>query len=337
MLATDAKETTARILTQLIRDKTGDGGARAHTLEALPGHAGISYSFICERTDGAASESMVVRVAPPGVKISGPADVIRQAQVMKTLDGSGVPVPPVIWFGEESEYFDRPYMVGGFVQGFKLLEEDMPLERQIDLATRGVEMLALLHSLDWRPHEAAFGKPVTLQEEVERLDYLLNRPTLDVEMTVGAAELRQALIDTMPADPHVGCVHGDFQWGNMLFGNDGPVALFDWELALIGPTLLDVGWLMLFADPATYEGGGMSLMGPLPFDEIAEIYTKNASYPTAATDFRWFMAFANYRLGVITCFNVMLHRRGKRIDPEWEVRAPSARLLFARGRALLNR
>ena len=31
-------------LTKLVRAKTGDAGARAHSLESLPGHAGFSYS-----------------------------------------------------------------------------------------------------------------------------------------------------------------------------------------------------------------------------------------------------------------------------------------------------
>jgi hypothetical protein len=38
---------------------------------------------------------------------------------------------------------------------------------------------------------------------------------------------------------------------------------------------------------------------------------------------------------VITCFNLMLHRRGKRPDPHWELIAVSAPRTFERGLELL--
>ena len=116
-------------LTSLVRAKTGDARARAHSLESLPGHAGFSYSFILERSDPDAKPAgkYVVRIAPPGVKISGPADIVRQARVMTSLAGTPVPVPPIIWYGDEPEFFDRPYFVGGFIEGFKLSESPLPL------------------------------------------------------------------------------------------------------------------------------------------------------------------------------------------------------------------
>ena len=86
-------------LTALVRAKTGDGGARAHSLESLPGHAGFSYSFILERGEREAKPAgkFVVRIAPPGVKISGPADIVRQARVMASLADTAVAVPPIVW------------------------------------------------------------------------------------------------------------------------------------------------------------------------------------------------------------------------------------------------
>src|ERR1700684_4030067 len=119
----DIEQVTAQ-LTALVRAKTGDAGARAHSLESLPGHAGFSYSFILERTqrDASPAGKFVVRIAPTGVKICGPADIVRQARVMASMAGTPVAVPPIIWYGDEPEFFGRPYFVGGFVDGFKLNE-----------------------------------------------------------------------------------------------------------------------------------------------------------------------------------------------------------------------
>ena len=50
----------------------------------------------------------------------------------------------------------------------------------------------------------------------------------------------------------------------------------------------------------------------------------------------WFKALACYRIGVLACFNVMLHRRGKRHDPEWETLVRSAPAMFEHGLELLG-
>src|SRR5271156_2565095 len=119
----DIEQVTAQ-LTKLVRAKTGDAGARAHSLETLPGHAGFSYSFILERsTEGATpAGKFVVRIAPPGVKISGPADIVRQARVMASLADTPVAVPPIIWYGDEPQFFERTYFSGGYGQGIKAAE-----------------------------------------------------------------------------------------------------------------------------------------------------------------------------------------------------------------------
>ena len=114
-------EEITRQATAMVRAKTGDPGARISEVAPLPGHAGFGYSFILERTTaGGPSGKLVLRVAPEGVRIAGPADVVRQARIMKSLADTDVPVPPIFWYGDEPEFFGRPYFVDGFVDGFKL-------------------------------------------------------------------------------------------------------------------------------------------------------------------------------------------------------------------------
>src|SRR6202161_401966 len=159
----DIEQVTAQ-LTKLVRAKTSDAGARAHSLETLPGHAGFSYSFILERsTDGATfAGKFVVRIAPPGVKISGPADIVRQARVMASFAATPGAVPPIIWYGDEPEFFDRPYFVGGFVEGFKLGESQLPLPPLTRLARAGSATMAALHNVPWEPRREAWGEPFAL-------------------------------------------------------------------------------------------------------------------------------------------------------------------------------
>jgi aminoglycoside phosphotransferase (APT) family kinase protein len=333
----DFKQVTAQ-LTALVRAKTGDSGARAHSVESLPGHAGFSYSFILERSapDAAPAGKFVVRIAPPGVKISGPADIVRQARVMASLAYTPVAVPPIIWYGDEPEFFDRPYFVGGFVDGFKLDESALPAPHLKHLARKGIATMAALHNVPWQPRRAAWGEPFALSEELTRLDYLLDRPTLDPAVVARAPELRQRLRASLPANARIGCVHGDFQWSNVLFNEERVVALIDWEISLVGATLLDLGWISFFSDPASWVGADADRGSLLDAGEIVDAYAEVAGFPVSMAEVRWFRAFAGYRFGVITCFNLMLHRRGKRHDPLWEETALSAPRMFERGLELLG-
>lgn len=330
-------EDTAAKLNALVRAKTGDPGAFAHSLEVLPGHAGFSYSFVLVRTDGRApAGKLVLRIAPPGVKIAGPADIVRQARIMASLADTPVPVPPVYWYGDEADFFNRPYFVVGFLEGFKLSEATLPPEHLKRLARKGIETLAALHRVAWEPRRGAFGEPFPLSEELKRLDYLLDRPTLDPAVVARAPELRERLRSTLPANPRVGCVHGDFQWSNILFNEERPLAVIDWEIALTGPTLLDLGWICFFSDPASWVETVERRVIPLPAEDVIAAYAQAAAFPVSLDEVRWFRAFGGYRFGVITCFNLMLHRRGKRDDPHWEEVALSAPLMFEHGLELLG-
>jgi aminoglycoside phosphotransferase (APT) family kinase protein len=335
-MAAVTEETVAQ-LNALVRARTGDPRARAHSLETLPGHAGFSYSFILERTDGGSpTGKMVVRISPPGVKISGPADIVRQAKIMASFANSSVPVPPIYWYGDETEFFGRPYLIGGFIDGFKLSESTLPKEHTTRLARLGIATMSALHAEPWEPRRSAFGDPFPLSEELKRLDYLLDRPTLDAKDVARAPELRERLRSSLPAGARIGCVHGDFQWANLLFTEEKPVALIDWEISSIGPTLLDLGWICFFADPASWVGDDPvrgTIMTP---DEMVEAYAETASFKVVPEEVRWFRAFAGYRFGVITCFNVMLHRRGKRHDPLWLETAKSAPRMFEHGLEVLG-
>src|SRR6516164_1168396 len=136
-MTTQADETLAQ-LNRLVRAKTQCAQARADSLETLPGHAGFSYSFMLDRDDGGSpAGKLVLRIAPPNVKISGPADIMRQARIMASMAGTAVPVPPVYWCGDESEFFDRPYFVVGFLEGVKLSDEPFPPKHMARLARKG--------------------------------------------------------------------------------------------------------------------------------------------------------------------------------------------------------
>lgn len=337
--ASAGPEQIAAQLTRMLRAKTGDPGARVRSVEPLTGHAAFGCSFVLEQGSPASAPSrkLVLRLAPEGVRIAGPADVVLQAKRMESLADSEVPTPPILLSGDEPEFFGRPYFVAGFVESFKLTDfPDLPRDEINRLARLAVGTLAALHRVDWKTRRAAWGDPQALSEEINRLDHLLDRPTVDPRDVARAPKLRDKLRATVPDTP-VGCVHGDFHWGNILFSGGRVAALIDWEMALLGATLLDLGWLCFFADPGPgVDVSGMCRAAPLTPDEIVSAYSESGNLTVSNREVNWFRALASFRLGALACFNVMLHRRGKRQDPEWETLVRSAPAMFEHGLELLG-
>jgi len=332
----------ARQLRALMRERTGDPDASVSEPIPLPGHAGLSYSFELTARVGAASrtERLVIRLAPEGVPIAGPTDVVRQARIMASLAGTAVPVPPVKCYDNDLRWFGRPFFVVGFLNGDKLAlgERSYGAADTRAMVMQAVEALAALHALQWEPRRDAWGEPLSLADEMKRLDNLLDRPTLDPKVVGRGPVLRDRLRQSLPSPDrvHVGCVHGDFQWSNCLFEEGRLRAVIDWELSQIGATLIDLGWLCLFSDRDSWETQELIPQHVLAPDEIAEIYVSKSASAIDVQHVRWFRAFAGYRFGVITAFNLMLHRRGKRPDPTWEDIALSGPRLFERGLELLG-
>jgi aminoglycoside phosphotransferase (APT) family kinase protein len=341
-------EQIARQLTLLVREKTGDPDATVGEPKALPGHAGLSYSFELTARAGARpqaqqtpqTERLVIRLAPEGVPIAGPTDVVRQARIMASLAGTAVPVPAVKWYDSDLRWFGRPFFVVSFLNGDKLAlgERTYAATETHVMVAQAVEALAALHAVPWQPLREVWGEPLSLADEMKRLDNLLDRPTLDPKVVGRGPLLRERLRRSLPPPErvHIGCVHGDFQWSNCLFDGGRLRAVIDWELSQIGATLIDLGWLSLFSDHESWETQDLVPPHVPSPDEIAKLYASKASSAIDIQQIRWFRAFCGYRFGVITAFNLMLHRRGKRPDPTWECIALSGPRLFERGLELLG-
>lgn len=303
----------------------------------LPGHAGLGYSFVLT-ADGAARR-LVVRTIPEGAPAKGPADVVRQARIMMSMREAGAPTPPILWTGDERSLFGRPFFVAAFVDGYQTPADwKRVTDRDRRLGRRAMGALSLIHSADWRTREDVFGERQDLTQEFGRLQNLFDRPTIDLREGGRLLALRDRLLETLPRDAEIGCVHGDYHWGNLIFGDDEVRAILDWEIAYIGPILLDLGWIAFYADEGAFAGAAAERtrrFGLSP-DEMIDSYAQGAGQMPPAGQVAWFRAFSAYRFGIISLFNCMLHRRGKRHDPMWEDMIRSVPQMMERGLELVS-
>jgi aminoglycoside phosphotransferase (APT) family kinase protein len=313
-----------------------DEGVTATRPEVMPGHAGLSFGFRVER-HGAVLDDLVVRLPPAGVRRSGNTDVLRQVPLLRALARGGVPVAPVPWWDADERWFGVPYIMTTRLPGDTYVMRDPAAVHgdlsPADVLGQAVAALAQVHLVEWRTELAGWEAPKELDAEIRFWDPLLEKSGdehIDLGRRVG-----ELLRDRMPETRHLGIFHGDFQTNNVLFHDGRLVAVLDWEISGIGDQLLDLGWLLMMNDAASWaDGNGLPPMPP--FGELVDRYAVATGREVSLDDVAWYRALSGYRFGVISCFNVMLHRSGKRPDPEWDRIEPSIPHLFGRAEEVLR-
>ena len=312
-------------------------GENAHTtgLETMPGHAGLSFGFTVEHGDDERDE-LVMRVPPKGVKRKGNTDVIRQVPLLQALHAEGVRVPPVRWWSEDEQWFDVPYFMVDRLPGTTFAFRD-PAVQPDPLMVRSVfeqavDALVTIHKFDWRSRLADWEQPRPLLDEIAYWDPILQKAAEPGWITMGE-EVRDLLVAQLPIDAPIGLFHGDFQTSNLLFNEGVLEAVLDWEISGIGGQRLDIGWLLMMNDPHSWSDAGSFANAP-DLGALEDRYEEGIG--TVVGDIGWYRALSGYRFGVISGLNVMLHRTGKRHDPEWERIALSVPFLFGRARDLLK-
>ena len=291
------------------RARLGRPGLRVSAVEPIPeGHSGFTYFVTIE--DGEAPSRYVLRLPPPGARIAGPADVIRQGRIMAALHAAGLPTPAILVLATEAVVDGRPFVLMEAVEGTRI-EKAGAEQRPLDISDSAVRVLKRLQALPLDQTGIGDEEPVSLQAEMMRWAWLMQRAP--EELTARAGELGGLLAQNVPAERKPTLVHGDYHYGNMLFRGPEVVAVLDWEIAQIGQPLLDLGCLCIVSVRRQYQGA------PNPGGAIdVAVEDLYRLYGADAGEMRWYLALSLYKYASIFGYNLMLHRRGKRPDPMYE-------------------
>jgi aminoglycoside phosphotransferase (APT) family kinase protein len=274
---------------------------------------------------------------PKGVRRSGNTDVLRQVPLLRALATAGVPVAPVVWFDDDERWFEVPYFMVRFLRGETYqVRNPSPAFDGVscaDVLRSAVEALALVHRVDHERLLPGWEPPKDLRTEIDFWVPILQKAA-EPEWTELGERTRQRLLERIPDVAHVGIFRGDFQTSNLLLDRADVVAVIDWEISGIGAQLLDLGWLLFMNDADSWaDGAGLRVVPN--FDEIVGWYAAAVGREVGLSDVAFYRALSAYRFGAISGLNVMLHRTGKRTDPEWEQIARSVSLMFRHALDLL--
>ncbi|MCG7633274.1 phosphotransferase family protein [Gordonia McavH-238-E] len=318
-------------------DTFGDA-ARIENLVDISGNSGHTYRFVVSTPDG--DEDLVLRLPPSGVRLTGAYDVVRQVPLLHALERSAAPCARARFHSEDTALFGVPYLIVSGLPGETLeMGSDRAVSMEpatfLDCHLVAVDALVGIHQVDWTSTLADWAEPTTVLGEIAFWRRVLDSGRNE-EWIARGHRLADALVEQAPQSPTIGLCHGDFQTNNILFEHldtDPTVAgVIDWEVASIGPVLLDLGWFLMMNDPQSWDPG--QRRGGVDLDAVAARY--RATTGADAADLDYFRALAGFRMGAIAARNIMLHRTGRRVDDAWERAAPSVDALFGRAAEFLG-
>lgn len=279
---------------------------RVRTRPIGDGHANLTFLV-----SDAQGREVVVRRPPPPPIPKGANDVEREARLMTTLSGTGVPVPEVFAVGRAGQVLDVPFYVMSYMSGVVFTERTPEAlarpEHRREIGYGLIDILAALHAVDWDSRGLAdFGRPEGFNaRHVARMTRLVS----DREGTPDPrfVDVASWLADQAPPESGAAILHSDYRLGNVMFAAQPPgavLAVLDWELATLGDPLLDVGYFLCSYprrdEPLTPTGEfGRALLedGYPTREELAERYARATGRSLA--NLAWYETLALYKLAAL--------------------------------------
>lgn len=185
---------------------------------------------------------LILRRSPGGLRAAQTLTLDVEADLVRSLAGSGVPVATVVHTLQPADALGEGFLmdrIDGETIPRKVLRDAEYAAIRPTLAASFGRILAALHRVDTAHLPQMPVRSTAALFESMRQRYLTQlKPSAVLDYAFAWLTERQ------PADPpgrHL--VHGDFRHGNVIIGADGVRAVLDWEIAHIGDPAEDLAWV----------------------------------------------------------------------------------------------
>jgi len=306
----DSASLTGQLQTWL-RLKDGYGQSVVQPIAQATDGAGWSnetYKISFSRSPEAPQETYILRIPPKGESLLRDYDVKLQYDTMKALEGiPGYPVVRGKWFEGDTSHIGRPFFLMEYAEGAPAADKpiyynagwvaDATDEQRARMWTSTVDTIARLAPIDWEARGlGSYAWPdrnrSCIEQNLEHWERIYDWgatffPGTPLPKVV--LDLRDWLRANLPREYTVAFNWGDARFANMIFRDFEPVALLDWELAMVGDPEIDITFF-LFADRHLQLLAGNG--GPLPelkgflteaativrYERLRNVKMKNANF-----------------------------------------------------------
>jgi aminoglycoside phosphotransferase (APT) family kinase protein len=259
----------------------------------------------------AGEKEIVLRRAPPGVKIKSAHDMGREFKILSHLAPLWPKAPRPLAICEDESVIGTQFYLMERVRGV-ILRQRVPSSLGLDEATMRrasesmVDTLAEIHSIDWKAAGLGdLGKPEGyVARQVHGWTDRYRKAQTDEIPQV--EELARWLVANMPKERGATLIHNDFKYDNAVLAPDlsRVVAVLDWEMATVGDPLMDLGTTLGYwiepDDPPVFQimvFGPTNRPGNLRRAEIVRRYGERTGRD--ASDILYYYACALFKLSVV--------------------------------------
>lgn len=208
---------------------------------------------------------------------------------LKLANAAGVPTPRLVFSSEKIE-IGRPFVITSLVGGTaipkRIVREDAFAPARGVFAAQCGRILATLHnaleySADWQ----AVDPIADLEFHRNKVGY--RSPVLD-----GALSW---LVRNKPATAQLRPAHRDFRLGNLMVGEDGILAVLDWETCGLSDPHEDLAWV---CSRAWRYGGDNPVGGIGKLQDFIQSYELHSGRKVEMARLHWWSVLAATRWGL---------------------------------------
>ncbi|OBA80315.1 acyl-CoA dehydrogenase [Mycobacterium sp. 1164966.3] len=250
---------------------------------------------------GAERRSLILRTGPPD---DLHASMELEARTQAAAAAAGTPVPHILVADNSTAALGNPFLICDAIAGETIVRR---IHRRLDdqdrasLLQQCARALAAIHRAD--AHELELAREDPLVQWRERLDAMGD--------TTATFELGfRWLTRHQPPPSSMVLVHGDFRMGNLIVDESRLAAVLDWELVHLGEPYEDLAWFCIrawrFGAPPSQGAGGLGSI-----ESFLRGYEEAGGASVDRAAFRWWLALATLRWGVICRFQAERHLSGQ--------------------------
>ncbi|MFH2012555.1 MAG: phosphotransferase family protein [Pseudomonadota bacterium] len=179
----------------------------------------------------------------------------HEAEVLKRLQGTSLPVPRLLWHETDTKWIGREFFVREWIEGVMMPEHVLDQDPKYDEVRERVvkelmDKLAMMHNLDWKALGLGEIMDVPSNPEhaaIEYIDWAIDH--LKRIRTEPLPEVMEALMwlrKNPPPKPSRICLRKENHGiGEEVWRGYKIVGLMDWETASLGDPALDIFWAMM--------------------------------------------------------------------------------------------
>lgn len=238
---------------------------------------------------------LILRRSPGGLRAAETLSIADEADLVRALAGSGVPVAPVVHTLRPEDALGDGFLmtrIEGETIPRKILRDARFDAVRPKLAARFGAILGALHRVDLEALPRLADR--TTAKMIDGLHWRYQhkiRPSAVMDYAFAWLRERQ------PEDPPVlRLVHGDFRNGNVIIGEDDVRAVLDWEIAHLGDPAEDLAWVCV----APWRFGNLDLPvgGVGTREQMFEAYEAVTGEPVDRDRVRWWEALGSLRWAI---------------------------------------